>query len=65
LKLCFRFQLEPLHGGIPNNVVVRSRSLALEFQSFITKTHALRKVFISVKVGTAGSCSHVIGGHLT
>ena len=73
LTLVHLFALLPAdkRHGIPNDVVVRSRSLALEFQSFITKTHALRKVFISVKVGTDGQCSlmvsarHVIRCHLT
>ena len=35
--------------GIPAELVTRSRALALEFQAWVTKTHALRKAFISVK----------------
>ena len=35
--------------GIPAELVNRARALALEFQAYVTKTHALRKVFISVK----------------
>ena len=35
--------------GIPAEVVLESRKLSLEFQSYVTKMHALRKVFISVK----------------
>ena len=35
--------------GIPAELVTRARSLALEFQAYVTKTKSLRKVFISVK----------------
>ena len=35
--------------GIPAELVTRARALALEFQAYVTKTRALRKVFISVK----------------
>ena len=35
--------------GIPAELVNRARALALEFQAYVTNTHALRKVFISVK----------------
>eukprot|EP00227_Mantoniella_beaufortii_P019188 CAMPEP_0197575710 /NCGR_PEP_ID=MMETSP1326-20131121/1012_1 /TAXON_ID=1155430 /ORGANISM="Genus nov. species nov., Strain RCC2288" /LENGTH=734 /DNA_ID=CAMNT_0043138523 /DNA_START=104 /DNA_END=2308 /DNA_ORIENTATION=- len=51
LTLVHLFSLLPAdkRHGIPNEVVTRARTLGLEFQSFVTKTHALRKVFISVK----------------
>ena len=51
LTLVHLFALLPAdkRHGIPSEVVNRSRTLALEFQSYVTKTHALRKVFISVK----------------
>ena len=35
--------------GIPAEVLLESRRLSLEFQSYVTKMHALRKIFISVK----------------
>jgi pescadillo len=35
--------------GIPMDSVIRARELSLEFQSYVTRKHALRKVFISVK----------------
>ena len=51
LTLVHLFALLPAdkRHGIPAEVVNRSRALALEFQSYVTKTHSLRKVFISVK----------------
>ena len=51
LTLVHLFALLPAdkRHGIPAEVVNRSRALALEVQSYVTKTHSLRKVFISVK----------------
>jgi len=51
LTLTHLFALLPAdkRHGIPVELVTRARALALEFQAFITKTNALRKVFISVK----------------
>ena len=51
LTLTHLFALLPAdkRHGIPAEIVNRSRQLALEFQSYVTKTHSLRKVFISVK----------------
>jgi hypothetical protein len=67
----FEMQLAPLRHGIPVEVVNRARQLALEFQSFVTKTNALRKVFISVKgiyyqVGlftSSSVCSYEVAGN--
>ncbi len=34
---------------IPPKLVLRARQLALEWQAYVVRTHALRKVFVSVK----------------
>ena len=34
---------------IPRKLVDTARRLSLEFQAYVTKTHALRKTFVSVK----------------
>lgn len=39
---------EKVHS-IPAKAVQTARSLTLEWQSYIVRTHALRKVFVSVK----------------
>ena len=51
LTLVHLFALLPAdkRRGIPAEVVHRSRALALEFQSYVTKTKSLKKCFISVK----------------
>jgi len=51
LTLVHLFALLPAakRHGIPQDVVARSRELSLEFQSYVTRKHALRKIFISVK----------------
>ena len=51
LTLVHLFALLPAakRHGIPQDVVARARELSLEFQSYVTRKHALRKVFISVK----------------
>ena len=51
LTLTHLFALLPAdkRHGIPSELVNRARDLALEFQAYVTKTHSLRKVFISVK----------------
>lgn len=35
--------------NIPPKLVLRARELALEWQAYVVRTHALRKVFVSVK----------------
>jgi len=51
LTLVHLFALLPAdkRRGIPAEVVHRARALALEFQSYVTKTKSLKKCFISVK----------------
>ncbi|EEH52965.1 uncharacterized protein MICPUCDRAFT_44858 [Micromonas pusilla CCMP1545] len=48
VQLFARLPADKRHG-IPSEVVQRSRTLALEFESYVVKTNALRKCFISVK----------------
>ena len=51
LTLVHLFALLPAakRHGIPQDIVAKSRALSLEFQSYVTRKRALRKVFISVK----------------
>ena len=51
LTLVHLFALLPAakRHGIPQDIVAKSRELSLEFQSYVTRKRALRKVFISVK----------------
>ena len=48
VQLFARLPADKRHG-IQSEVVQRSRTLALEFESYVVKTNALRKCFISVK----------------
>jgi len=51
LSLTTLFATLPASGdhGIPEKVVTTARQLALEFQAYCVKAHALRRAFISVK----------------
>lgn len=48
LHLFSSLPAEKAHA-IPANAVHTSRRLALEWQSYVVRTHSLRKVFVSVK----------------
>ena len=51
LTLVHLFAVLPAEGahGIPAPAVAASRRLALEWQAWVARCHALRKVFVSVK----------------
>eukprot|EP00242_Pyramimonas_sp_CCMP2087_P007284 CAMPEP_0198207012 /NCGR_PEP_ID=MMETSP1445-20131203/10507_1 /TAXON_ID=36898 /ORGANISM="Pyramimonas sp., Strain CCMP2087" /LENGTH=627 /DNA_ID=CAMNT_0043879893 /DNA_START=150 /DNA_END=2033 /DNA_ORIENTATION=- len=51
LTMCHLFATLPAEKrlNIPIKLVEQSRKLCLEFQAYVTRTHALRKTFVSVK----------------